>query len=66
MVQNKKIGGGLVLIAGVLGMSVCGAALALPEMDVGSVPAIVAPQPVNTVDSTVAEPVVVDAQSDAS
>jgi hypothetical protein len=36
MVQNKKIGSGLALIAGLLGMGVSGTALALPEVFVGS------------------------------
>jgi len=36
MVQNKKIGVGLVLIVGLLGMGVSGAALALPELQVDS------------------------------
>ena len=65
MVQNKKIGAGLAFAA-VLGMCASGSALALPEMDVGSMPPIVAPQSVDTVDSTVAEPVVVDTQEDAA
>lgn len=43
MVQNKKIGAGLALFAAVLGMSVSGSALALPEMDVDTLPPIVAP-----------------------
>jgi hypothetical protein len=47
-------------------MSVSGSALALPEMDVDTLPPIVAPQSENTVDSTVAEPVVVDTQEDAA
>lgn len=66
MVRNKKISVGLALIVGVLGMSVGSSALALPEMDVGTVPAVVAPQPVNTVDSDAAEPAVVDEQAHAS
>jgi hypothetical protein len=53
MVRNKKISVGLALIVGVLGMSV------------GS-SAVVAPQPVNTVDSDAAEPAVVDEQAHAS
>jgi hypothetical protein len=66
MVQNKQVGAGLALIAAVLGMSVGGSAMALPEMDVGSVPNIVAPQPVNTLDSTVAAPDDEDGQDTAS
>jgi hypothetical protein len=36
MVQNKKVGVGLALIAALIGMGACGTALALPEMEVGS------------------------------
>lgn len=36
MVQNKKVGAGLTLIAGLLGMCVSDAALARPEVFVGS------------------------------
>ncbi len=56
MVQNKKVGAGLALIAGLLGLGAPGSASALPEMQVGSRPPIVAPQSLDTVDSTVAEP----------
>ena len=54
MVHNKKIGAALAVIAGVLGMSVSGSAMALPEMQVGTLPPIVAPQSVDTPDSAVA------------
>jgi len=40
MVQNKKVGAGLALIAGLLGMCASSAALALPEVIVGSRPGI--------------------------
>ena len=56
MVQNKKMGAGLALIAAVLGISASGSALALPEMDVGSVPSIVAPDSANSLDSTAVAP----------
>jgi hypothetical protein len=36
MVQNKKVGVGLALIAGLIGMGASGAALALPEVIIGS------------------------------
>ena len=42
MVQNKKIGAGLALIAGLMGMCASEAALAMPEMIVGSRPGIAA------------------------
>ena len=70
MVQSKKISAGLVLIAGLFGVS--GTAFALPEVDVGSRP-IVAPNvgaPVQTVDpdgaTAVEEDDSVDAQSSAN
>jgi hypothetical protein len=66
MVQNKKFGAGLALIAAVLGMSVGGSAMALPEVDVGTMPPIVAPQSSNTLDSTVAAPEDEDEQDTAS
>jgi len=66
MVQNKKIAAGLALIAGLVGMGASGAASALPEMDVGSVSPIVAPDSLNTHDGTVAEPADTDAQANAS
>ena len=47
-------------------MRVGSTAVALPEMDVDTLPPIVAPQSVNTVDSTVAEPEVIDEQANAS
>lgn len=50
MVKNKKVGAGL----------------ALPEMQVGTRPPIAAPQSVDTIDSTVAEPDDVDVQDNAS
>lgn len=56
MIQNKKTGAGLALIAAVLGMSASGSALALPEMDVGSIRAIVPPDSANALDSTVTAP----------
>lgn len=42
MVQNKKIGAGLALIAGVIGMGMSSAAFAFPETEVGSRPGITA------------------------
>jgi hypothetical protein len=56
MVHSKKIGIGLVLIAGLFGMCVSNAAFALPEMEVGS-RSLVGPNvvaPVQTVDSDAA------------
>jgi hypothetical protein len=44
MVQNKKVGAGLALVAGLLGMFVSSTASALPEMEVGSRIASAAPQ----------------------
>lgn len=66
MAQNKKMVGALALIAGVLGMSVGGLAMALPEMQVGTLPPIVAPQSVNTLDSAVDAPEDEDVQDSAS
>jgi hypothetical protein len=66
MVQNKKTGAGLALIAGTLAMSFCVPALALPEMQVGTRPPIVAPQSVDTAESAVTEPAEVDDQENAS
>ena len=66
MVQNKNIGAGLALIAGLLSLGASGAASALPEMDVGTVPPIVAPQSVDTLDGTVAAPEGVDEQDSAA
>lgn len=56
MVQNKKFGAGLALIAGLLGMCASGAALALPEVDVGSRLTITTQtEPVESADAAVAE-----------
>jgi hypothetical protein len=44
------------LIAGLLGLSASGTASALPEMQVGTRPPVVAPQSLVTVDCTAAEP----------
>ncbi|KGF78369.1 hypothetical protein IA69_30665 [Massilia sp. JS1662] len=56
MVQNKKVSAGLALIAGLLGTCASGAALALPEMEVGSRPGIAAQaQSVEPADAAVAE-----------
>ena len=66
MVRNKKISAGLALIATLFGMGVGGTASALPEVDVGTLPPIVAPSSVNTVDSTVAEPEDMDTADVAS
>ncbi|WP_075791152.1 hypothetical protein [Massilia putida] len=60
MVQNKKASVALALVATLLGMGLSGTASALPEMQVGTLPPIVAPTSVNTVDSVVAEPESVD------
>ena len=54
MVQHKKIGVGLALIAGLLGMCVSDAALALPEMVVGS-HIVSQPQSVESGDAAVTE-----------
>jgi len=64
MLQKKKVGAALAVFTGLLGVS--GAAFALPEVDVGTMPPIVAPQSVNAVDSAVAEPEGVDTQANAS
>jgi hypothetical protein len=66
MVQNKKLGAGLALVAALSGMGVSGTASALPEMEVGTLPPIVAPSSVNTVDSAIAEPEDVDTTDTAS
>jgi hypothetical protein len=56
MVHNKKLGAGLALIAGLLGMCASGAALALPETEVGSRPGIAAQaQSVEPADAAVVE-----------
>lgn len=56
MVQSKKFGVSLALIAGLLGMSVGDAAQALPEMEVGSRPGITAQaQAVEPADAATAE-----------
>ena len=64
MVQNKKLGAGLALVAGLMGLAVSGTASALPEVIVGSrlVSAAVPTQqePVDPV------PVTDDEESDAS
>jgi hypothetical protein len=64
MLQKKKVGAGLALIAAIFGVS--SSAFALPEMDVDTLPPIAAPQSVGTVDSAVAEPEEVDAQDSVS
>lgn len=66
MVQNKKVGAGLALVAALVGMGASGTAAALPEMEVGTMPPIVAPDSVSTVDSTVAAPEEVDTEDAAS
>jgi hypothetical protein len=66
MIHNKKLAAGLALIAGLSGMGVSGTASALPEMQVGTMPPIVAPTSANTVDSTVAEPEDVETADTAS
>lgn len=66
MVQNKKLGAGLALVAALLGMGVSGTAAALPEMQVGTLPPFVSPDSLNTVDSTVAAPEEVDTDAAAS
>lgn len=56
MVQNKKVGAALALIAGLLGMCASDAALALPEMQVGSRLTITTQtEPVESADVAVAE-----------
>jgi hypothetical protein len=66
MLQNKKIGAGLALAAALVGMGVSGTASALPEVEVGTLPPIVAPTSVDAVDSTLAEPVDVDTANTTS
>ena len=68
MIQNKKIGAGLALIAGLLGMCVSNVALALPEMEVGSRPGITAQaQSVEPADAAVTDDTsTVTADDDAS
>lgn len=66
MVQNKKVAGALALVAAVLAMSVSGSALALPEMEVGTLPPFVAPDSASSLDSTVAAPDVEDESDTAS
>lgn len=66
MVQNKKMGGALTLVAGLLSLGVTGTASALPEVDVGTMPPIVATQSMDTLDSAVAAPEEVDEQDSAS
>jgi hypothetical protein len=56
MVRNKKYGTGLALVAGLLSLGVNGAAWALPEVEVGTMPPIVAPNVVHAPDSALAEP----------
>jgi hypothetical protein len=60
------LGAGLALVTALVGMGVSGTASALPEMDVGTLPPIVAPTSVNTVDSTIGEPEDVDTTDTAS
>jgi hypothetical protein len=56
MGQNKKVSAGLALIAGLLAMCASGAALALPETEVGSRPGIAAQaQSVEPPDAAVVE-----------
>ena len=56
MVRNKKASAGMALIAGLLGMCVSDAALALPEMQVGTRPPITAqPQSVELDDAAISE-----------
>jgi hypothetical protein len=66
MVQNNKVSAGLALIAGLLGIGVSSTASALPEMQVGTRPPIVAPQSSDTVDSTADEPEDAAVQATAS
>jgi len=63
MVQNKKFGAGLALVAGLMGLAVSGTASALPEMEVGSrIASMAAQTPVQADDSA---PVADDAEADA-
>jgi hypothetical protein len=70
MIPNKKISAGLALVSALVGTGVSGTASALPEMQVGTLPPIVAPSSVTTVDSTAdstgAEPVDADTADTAS
>lgn len=59
MGQNK-VCAALALAVALFGLGVSSTASALPEMEVGTLPPIVAPTSVNSVDSTVAEPENVD------
>jgi hypothetical protein len=66
MFQNKKVGAALAVLAALSGMGVSGTADALPEMQVGTLPPIVALDSVTTVDGTVAIPEEVNAEDSAS
>jgi hypothetical protein len=66
MAQNKKVNAGMALAIALLGMGISATASALPEVEVGTMPPIVAPTSVNTVDSTVAEPEAMETQDSAS
>ena len=66
MKLNKNIKGGVALLAALSGMSLSGSAAALPELQVGTLPPIVAPSSVSNTDSTVAEPEDVDMGDTAS
>jgi len=62
MVQNKKLGAGLALVAGLTGLAVSGTASALPEMIVGSHIASAAQSPVQGTDPV---PVTEDTEDEA-
>lgn len=66
MVQNNKFRAVMALAAALMGMGISTTASALPEVDVGTLPPIVAPSSVDTVDSTVAVPDEVDTDDSAS
>lgn len=66
MIRNKLVGAGLAIAVAVFGMSVSGAALALPEVDVKTIPPIVAPDAAGALDGTVSAPGSVDTDDAAS
>lgn len=71
MVQNRKFGAALALIGTMVAMGVCGTASALPEMEVGTLPPIAAPAPVDTLDTATADDIIsapedVDSEDTAS
>lgn len=64
MVMNKKIGAGMALVAGLIGMFMSGAAYALPEVDVGS-RALVGPAVIEPAQYVAPDAAAMDPESDA-